>query len=236
MYRLTANDLQQLPARFRARLINSLSGFKSANLVGTTNLSGTPNLAMVSSVVHLGANPPLLGMIMRPETVPRDTLSNIRDTSAWTLNAVPGSLVQAAHQCSASYAPDQSEFAAAGLTPVWRAQFAAPAVQECPLSLGLELRQIIPIELNDTRLVIGEISWLEIQQDALHADGYLDPELLDIVAISGLDGYHQTRRIGRLSYATPDSWPAWLPAEGAGDIKPPVQLDLFSSATRVRDT
>lgn len=57
---LSRQDIQAMDQRERARLINSLSGFKSANLIGTCDKQGLENLAVVSSVVHLGSNPPCL--------------------------------------------------------------------------------------------------------------------------------------------------------------------------------
>lgn len=69
--------LNQLDTRFRAHLINGLSGFKSANLIGSVDGNRQLNLSIVSSIVHLGANPPLIGMVIRPNTVPRHSLSLI---------------------------------------------------------------------------------------------------------------------------------------------------------------
>ena len=43
----TRGDIDALAQRYRANLINSLSGFKSATLVGTTN-GDTNNLAIVA--------------------------------------------------------------------------------------------------------------------------------------------------------------------------------------------
>lgn len=37
-------------------------------------------------------------------------------------------------------------------------------------------------------------------------DGYVDIESLDLVTISGLDSYHSTQRLHRLSYAKPIKW------------------------------
>ncbi|RUO32003.1 flavin oxidoreductase [Aliidiomarina sedimenti] len=226
----TRDDLETLPSRFRARLINSLSGFKSANLVGTADDAGVANLAMVSSVVHLGASPPLFGMVMRPETVRRDTLSNIRQHGVWTLNAVSQPILQQAHQSSAGYEANVSEFDAVGLTADWLHGFAAPAVAESPLSMGIELVEIVPVHHNQTRFVIGKLSWLEIRRDVIQNDGFVDIEALDLVAISGLDGYHSTSKLGRLRYAVPDETADWLPDEGAGDIEPAVDLTRFKSA------
>ena len=81
---LSDDDIALLPRRKRGRLVNSLSGFKSVNLIGTQGgPEDKPNLSVVSSVVHLGSDPALLGMVMRPP-VPRDrgshTYWNIRET------------------------------------------------------------------------------------------------------------------------------------------------------------
>jgi len=69
--KFSKDEIDNLEQRERVLFINSLSGFKSANLVGTANTQKQSNLAIVSSVVHLGANPPLLSMVMRPRSVPR---------------------------------------------------------------------------------------------------------------------------------------------------------------------
>ena len=134
----TRGDIDALAQRYRANLINSLSGFKSATLVGTTN-GVTNNLAIVSSIVHVGANPPLIGMIMRPHTVTRDTLSNIKQQGFYTLNHVAVDWVDKAHQTSARYAPDESEFEAVGLTAQISESFSAPYVKESEIKIGLKI-------------------------------------------------------------------------------------------------
>ena len=64
----------------RLNLINSCMGYKSANLIGTISKDGRPNLAVFSSITHLGSDPALIGFILRPTTVPRHTYSNIKET------------------------------------------------------------------------------------------------------------------------------------------------------------
>lgn len=51
-------QIGNLEDRKRVSLINSLSEFKSLNLIGTINNQGQTNLAIFNSVVHIGANPP----------------------------------------------------------------------------------------------------------------------------------------------------------------------------------
>lgn len=193
-------ELEALPSRYRAQFVNSLSGYKSANLVGSANPQGQPNLALVSSVVHLGADPALLAHVTRPHTVPRHTLENIEATGVYTYNAVTCQMVPQAHHSAAKFAREVSEFEHVGLTPEYHPNFAAPAVVESPLSIGMELLELVPIKHNGTLLVIGQIRWVKYPQAALHSDGHLDISKLDLTAISGLDHYHSIASMGRLSY------------------------------------
>lgn len=204
---ITNQELAALDSRYRANLVNSLSGFKSANLIGSISLEGNTNLAIVSSVFHLGAHPPLIGMISRPHSVVRDTLENILSTGEYTINHVNREIFEQAHQTSARYPSDVSEFEAVGLTPQWCEGVQAPFVEESRLKYSLKLRSSQTIELNDVILLIGEVTHLYLQQEAISPQGYIDIESLDTIAVSGLDTYHVTDRIGRLAYAKPDTLP-----------------------------
>ncbi|MFA0078054.1 flavin reductase family protein [Vibrio artabrorum] len=198
---LSRQDIQAMDQRERARLINSLSGFKSANLIGTRDKQGLENLAVVSSVVHLGSNPPLFGFIVRPAESRRHTLENIVETRHFTINSIGADFVQKAHQTSARYPKTASEFKAVGLTPYYDDMFPAPFVLESALKIGLVLKEQILIESNQTQMLIGEIITIQAPKRAVMPDGYLDLEALDLVTISGLDSYHVTQRLHRLSYA-----------------------------------
>lgn len=201
---LSRQDIQTMDQRERARLINSLSGFKSANLIGTCDKQGLENLAVVSSVVHLGSNPPLFGFIVRPAESRRHTLENIQETQHFTINSISADFVQKAHQTSARYPKSASEFKAVGLTPYYDDMFPAPFVLESALKIGLVLKEQISIESNQTQMLIGEVITIQAPKRAVMPDGYLDLEALDLVTISGLDSYHVTQRLHRLSYAKPN--------------------------------
>lgn len=203
MKHLTSEDIAALETRFRARFINSLSGFKSANLVGTQDAKGITNLSMISSAFHIGADPALMGMIIRPDGVPRDTLDNIKQTGVYTINQVSAQIYKQAHQTSARYDVNVSEFEQVGLTAEYINDVAAPFVAQSRLKFSLQVREIIPLAINNTILVIGEISHVLFVEQALKADGYLDIESLETIAVSGLDSYHTTKRLSRLSYAKP---------------------------------
>lgn len=197
-------DIEALPQRKRINFINSLSGFKSANLVGTTSATGVNNLAMISSVFHVGANPPLLGMIMRPHTVVRDTLENIKASGVYTINHVHSAIVEQAHQCSARYAPEVSEFEAVGLGVQMASTIKAPFVAQSRIKIGLEVEQITLLQCNQTQLVIGKVVEVQCAKSIILEDGYIDIEAANSVAVSCLDSYHSTVRLNRYSYAKPE--------------------------------
>jgi flavin reductase (DIM6/NTAB) family NADH-FMN oxidoreductase RutF len=208
--KLNRPDLDALPDRQRAAFINCLSGYKSANLIGTISRTGQSNLAIVSSVVHLGANPPLLAFINRPPSVDRHTLEYLTDTGYFTINHVHTDMVEAAHQTSARYERDVSEFAAVGLTAEFGSLHPAPYVAESRLRIGLAVRETRPIELNGTVMVIGEIIEILMPDDALREDGFVDLARMDTVTIGGLDGYYRVEPLLRLDYAKPDRPPRKL--------------------------
>lgn len=200
---ITQNKIAEYEKQFRVNLVNSLSGFKSANLIGTISKDGKTNLAIFSSVIHVGANPPLIGMLVRPASVPRHTYTNIKDTGYFTINHTNKEIFKQAHQTSARYDQNFSEFDECGLTPEYSETVKAPYVKESKIKIGCRFVEEHLIKANDTIFIVGEIIEVIIPDDVLLNDGYVDIEKAGTIAISALDSYHETKRIARLSYAKP---------------------------------
>ena len=203
MSQFYSNDFDQMEKFYRAKFINSLSGVKSANLVGTVDKNGQENLSIVSSAVHIGANPPLMAIVFRPATVPRHTFENIKETEVFTINHVGATFFKKAHQTSARYEKSESEFEAVGLSSEYVDGIKAPFVKESSLKIGLKLREIIHLEINKTELVIGEINFVDVDDTYIKGDGHIDIEALNSVGVTGLDSYHELKKPTRLSYAKP---------------------------------
>jgi flavin reductase (DIM6/NTAB) family NADH-FMN oxidoreductase RutF len=200
---ITHLQLMQMEQRKKAHLINSVGGFKSVCLIGTANSLGKTNLAIFSSIVHIGANPPLICFIMRPDSVERHTLSNILETDVYTINHINEAIYRQAHQTSARYPKDVSEFDATGLSTEFKNDFKAPFVKESSIQLAVEFKERIDLTINNTIMIIGEINQLYFPGECLMEDGYLDIEKAGTVSCSGLDSYHTTQRLERLDYAKP---------------------------------
>ena len=201
--KLKTISIAGMEKRARAAFVNSLSGFKSANLIGTRDEQGVTNLAIMSSLTHLGSHPPLFSLVIRPGRDERHTLKNILATGFFTVNHVTAEIIEQAHQTAARYAAGESEFDATGLNPVWQEGFFAPMVQEANVRLGLKLRQHMRLEVNDTHLVIGEVVLACVPEIACRADSSLDLGAAGSVALSGLDTYHTGGEEKRMAYAKP---------------------------------
>ncbi len=200
---ITYSELMAMEQHKRAHLINSAGGFKSICLISTADNTGNTNLAIFSSIVHIGANPPLIGFIVRPDSVDRHTLSNILETGVYTINHINENIYRPAHQTSARYPKHISEFDATGLVIAYRNEWKAPFVKESNIQLAVEFKERIELTINNTILVIGQIKQLYFPGDCLHNDGYLDIEKAGTISCSGLDSYHTTHRLQRLNYAKP---------------------------------
>lgn len=203
----SGEDFKKMEKLFRAEFINSLTGFKSGNLVGSISMEGNTNLSIFSSAVHIGANPPLIGLIIRPVSTPRHTYQNIKATGYYTINHVHKSFFKKAHHTSARFAEGASEFAACGLTPEFSQLLPAPYVRESFIKIGLKFEEEYPIQINQTIMVIGSIIETFLPQKCLSDDGFINLDRAGTVAVSGLDSYHKTKRLARLSYAKPDQTP-----------------------------
>ncbi len=198
---LNSKDISQLDRVKRLKIINSITGIKPGNLIGTTSGEGVSNLAVFSSVVHLGSNPSLLGFVSRPQTSDTGhTLTNILQTGVYTINHIHPDLVEKAHFTSAKFPTSTSEFDVCSLTEEYANNFQAPFVKESSFKMGMCLKEVIDIELNGTVLVIGEVNQIIIP-DSAFVDNDIDLEASCSVGISGLNTYYTLKKIGKFPYA-----------------------------------
>jgi len=195
------SHISAMEKRYRTTFINSLPGYKSLHMLGTVSEKGQSNLGLFNSIFHVGANPPLLGMVFRPDSNDHDSLDNIKQTKEYTLNNVLPDWFEQAHQTSAKFPSGISEFEPCGFKEYYLDPFKAPFVTESSIKVGLELREIIDVSLNNTKIVIGEIMHVILNEGVLTQDGYVDHVLAGTVTVAGLDSYFLPQGLGRLPYA-----------------------------------
>lgn len=203
----TKKDISKLDKIFRLNLINSVTGYKPANLVATRSNKGISNLSIISSVIHLGSNPAVLGFLLRPASVPRHTYSNIKENGFYTINHVHKNFIENAHYTSAKFEEDVSEFDACGLTEEYSTDFQAPFVKESNIKMGMHFLEEYTIKANNTIMIVGEIVSLILPENIIQSEGDLDLNAVDDVCISGLNNYHEVKQIAAFNYSRPGQPP-----------------------------
>ena len=196
-------DIHNLDKIYRINLINSCSGFKSANLLGTISTKGITNVAVFSSVTHLGSNPPTLGFILRPTTVPRNTHKNLKDIGYFTINHIWEEVIEDAHHTSAKYPDDVSEFDMTNFEPEFKGNFKAPFVKNAPVQMSMKFIEEIYVPSNDVMLVVAQIQELYVKDELLQNDGLINLSLGNIATINGLDTYAIPKFKKQLTYQRP---------------------------------
>jgi len=196
----TKEKIEQLDRITRLKIINSVSGIKPANLIGSINSKGQTNLAIFSSVVHLGSDPALLGFICRPKTSEvGHTFNNIQENGQYTINHIHPGFVKNAHYTSAKFDEEISEFERCDLSEEYIKDFKAPFVKESSFKMGMRFKEAIDIKLNGTILVIGEIEHLILPDTAI-VDDDIDLEATTSIGISGLNSYYSLNKIEKYPY------------------------------------
>ena len=207
---INKNEINNLDSRKRAALINSLIGVKAANMIGTQDQQSVHNLSLISSLFHLGASPAMFGFVIRPDSVARDTLNNLRMHPFLTINHVNSNIVKNAHQTSARYDSEVSEFDKCELESEYLNDHPAPFVKESKIKFSAKMLREIKIPENGTHILICEIIDVHLAPSTLGDDFFIDITKTDTVGVSGLDQYLDLKALGRLSYAKPKMALKWL--------------------------
>lgn len=201
MKEVTTADLSEMEKVKRLNFVNSCTGYKSANLIATQSLEGINNVAIFSSVTHLGSNPAMLGFIMRPTIVVRDTYKNIKETGYFTINHVTVDIIGDAHHTSANYNPEESEFDKTKLNIEFKNSISTPFVKDCPVQIYCKYINEYHIKENGTVHIIASIEKIFYNENLEHQDGWLQLDKADVVSLNGLDGYCLPKLVNRYEYA-----------------------------------
>ena len=199
---LNKDSIQQLEKFNRINLMNSITGISPANLIGTISKDSIENLAIFSSIVHIGSDPPLMGFILRPtKKIRRDTYENIIETNKFTINHINSDMVERSHYTSVKFDKNESEFQKCRLTAEYLNNFQAPYVKESYAKVGLELEDIQSIKSNGCRLIIGRVERLYVPDSAIYKNGNIQLDLSNSIGVGGLNTYYSLDKIAEYPYA-----------------------------------
>ncbi len=204
MVHYSKNAIQNLSKIPRLNLINSCTGYKSANLIATKTSNGISNVAVFSSITHLGSDPAMLGFILRPTTVPRNTYKNIRDLGYFTVNHITESMIIDAHHTSANYDESISEFNQTNLEEEFYEGIETPFVKGSPVQILCKYLNEYEIKENGTIHIIASIEELFVKENLIQKENWLRLDLENVVSINGLDAYCVPTVMDRFEYARPN--------------------------------
>tara|TARA_B100001142_G_C14021954_1_gene534714 strand:+ start:81 stop:683 length:603 start_codon:yes stop_codon:yes gene_type:complete len=191
----SSNQIKQLDRITRLKLINSICGIRGVHLIGSFSSNKRTNLAIFSSVVHVGSNPSIIGFITRPNLeVRRDTYNNIIETNYYTINSIEKNMVNRSHQTSGKYDANTSEFDVCQLNEEYIHDFPAPFVSESKIKLGLKHVETLNIKKNNTRMILGEIKLI----DTSYSLPISNTE--NFIGIVGLNSYYEAKKVKDLDY------------------------------------
>jgi flavin reductase (DIM6/NTAB) family NADH-FMN oxidoreductase RutF len=188
-------------------LLNSLVVPRPIAWVSTLSERGVANLAPHSYFTVMAPDPPTVCFSSGGE---KDTLRNVRYTGDFVVNIVGEELAEAMNLTSADFPSDESEFAAAGLTPVPSDLVQAPRLAEAPAAMECRMLQVLEIGRTPNYVVIGEVVRFHVAE-RIWRDGRIDQAAMRPVGRLAGSGYSYTRELFRMDRPTY----AGLLAEGA---------------------
>jgi flavin reductase (DIM6/NTAB) family NADH-FMN oxidoreductase RutF len=201
--RIDRPEIEKMDRIARLNLVNSCTGYKSANLIATINNEGKTNVAVFSSVTHLGSDPAMISFVLRPTTVPRHTYQNMKAYGYFSVNHITAEQIEDAHHTSAAYPEEMSEFDQSNLQAVYHNDCPVPFVKGSPVKLLCKYVNEYLIQENGCILVIASVEAIFYEEELLSSDNWLQLDKGKVVAINGLDGYALPKLVERLPYARP---------------------------------
>lgn len=199
--RIDRPEIEKMDRIPRLNLINSCTGYKSANLIATISNDGRTNVAVFSSVTHLGSDPALISFTLRPTTVPRHTYKNIKSYGYFSINHITSEQIADAHHTSAAYPEEISEFDQTNLQPIYHNDCPVPFVKGSPVKLLCKYLNEYLIQENGCLLIVASIEAIFYEEELLTSDHWLQLDKGKVVAINGLDGYALPELLERFAFA-----------------------------------
>ncbi len=148
--------------------------------ISSINGKGERNLAPFSFFNVVGYDPPhLIFAPIAPNGIKKDTAANVLETGEFVVNMVTEDLAEQMNKTSARLAPDEDEFAFAGLTAQDSILVKPPRVKESPISFECKLvhHYSFKDKQNGSTILIGQVVMIHVADEILLPDFKINTEL-----------------------------------------------------------
>lgn len=154
-------------------------------LVTSIDEKGKANIITLAWTGVVNSDPPMVGISIRPE---RYSHGNIQRIKEFVLNIPSQELVRKVDACGVLSGREVDKFSLTGLTPIPSEKVKPPLIDECPVQMECEVKQIIPLGSHD--LFLGQIVALHIREEIQKEKGRINiPKALPIVYCPGAHEY-----------------------------------------------
>ena len=138
-------------------------------LVTCVNEEGKPNIITLAWVGVINSEPPMVGVSIRPE---RYSHACIRKAKEFVVNLPTEEMVRKVDACGILSGKETDKFAAMGWKPVPAERIKTPLIDECPVQLECQLREILSLGSHD--LFLGQIVALHVKEEVQKEKGRID--------------------------------------------------------------
>ncbi|MBP6619094.1 MAG: flavin reductase family protein [Leadbetterella sp.] len=148
--------------------------------ISSINGKGERNLAPFSFFNVVGYDPPhVIFAPIAPNGIKKDTAANVLETGEFVVNMVTEDLAEQMNKTSARLAPDEDEFAFAGLTAQDSILVKPPRVKESPISFECKLvhHYSFKDKQNGSTILIGQVVMIHVADEILLPDFKINTEL-----------------------------------------------------------
>jgi flavin reductase (DIM6/NTAB) family NADH-FMN oxidoreductase RutF len=148
--------------------------------ISSINGKGERNLAPFSFFNVVGYDPPhVIFAPIAPNGIKKDTAANVLETGEFVVNMVTEDLAEQMNKTSARLAPDEDEFAFAGLTAQASILVKPPRVKESPISFECKLvhHYSFKDKQNGSTILIGQVVMIHVADEILLPDFKINTEL-----------------------------------------------------------
>jgi flavin reductase (DIM6/NTAB) family NADH-FMN oxidoreductase RutF len=160
---------------------------------------GDENEQNVFTVAWCGTvctQPPKTYISVRPS---RHSYEIIKRTGEFVINLVPTSLAKSADYCGIYTGAKVDKFEKCRFTPEACEGVSAPAIAECPVSIGCKVTDMIPLGSHD--MFIADVLSVSASEELFDKDGALHMEKADLTAYVHGAYFALGKQIGKFGYS-----------------------------------
>lgn len=138
-----------------------------------------PNIITLAWAGTVCSDPPMLSISLRKQRFSYDI---IKESGFFVVNLVDGNLIRAADWCGVKSGRDFNKFQQTGLTPIKAAGSDCCMIEQSPVNIECEVKQIIPLGTHD--MFLAEVKSVHVNACLIDKTGRLDLTKADLSVYS----------------------------------------------------